>query len=325
MCGAALTGLVASSLPDTAPTAAGPAASARQDAAEPCPPGLEARLSDPGLPGLLSEGGELTPGQAAEYEKRLREALEPLRAQDVAPPREVPVVVHVIEGEDGEGRVSGERVRDQIETLNAAYGGRFATGPQSTDTGFRFTLSGITRTVDDDWFSSFNDHRNVIRSHLRQGGPETLNLYTADLGPGLLGFSSFPQDYAAAPDQDGVVVAHDTLPGGGRGRFDLGHTATHEVGHWLGLFHTFQNGCEAPGDYVSDTPYEREAATGCPKGRDTCRTRRGLDPVHNFMNYSDDACMTSFTSGQAERMAEHWAAFRGGDPRALTRTGAAAE
>ncbi|KOX13602.1 peptidase [Nocardiopsis sp. NRRL B-16309] len=325
MCGAALTGLVATSLPDTTPTATGAAASARQDGDEPCPPGLEARLSDPGLPGLVPEGGELTPVQAAEYEKKLREALEPLRAQDIAPPREVPVVVHVIHGEDGEGRVSGERVREQIETLNSAYGGRFSTGPQSTDTGFRFTLSDITRTADDVWFSRFNDHRRTIRSQLHQGGPETLNIYTADLGPGLLGFSSFPQDYADDPEQDGVVVAHDTLPGGDRARFDLGHTATHEVGHWLGLFHTFQNGCDTPGDYVSDTPYEREPATGCPEGRDTCRIRRGLDPVDNFMNYSDDACMTTFTSGQAERMAQHWAAFRDGGPRALTRTGAAAE
>jgi hypothetical protein len=329
MCGAALTGLVATSLPDmpaTDPTVAGTVAAARQQAAgtgEACPPGLEARVSHPGL-GAVPDGGELTPDQAATYEEQLQLALEPLRGEEIAPPTEVPVVVHVIESEDGEGRIGEARVRDQIETLNTAYAGGVATGPGATDTGFRFTLADITRTADDAWFSDFNDHSAAIRSELRQGGPETLNIYTADLGPGLLGFSSFPQDYAKDPDQDGVVVAHDTLPGGGRERFDLGHTATHEVGHWLGLFHTFQNGCESPGDYVADTAYEREAASGCPEGRDTCVKREGEDPVTNFMNYSDDACMTSFTSGQAERMTEHWAAFRAGDQRALTRTGAAA-
>jgi hypothetical protein len=61
---------------------------------------------------------------------------------------------------------------------------------------------------------------------------------------------------------------------------------------------------------VDDTAYEREAASGCPEGRDTCPEQEGEDPVTNFMNYSDDACMTHFTKGQAERMVEHWAAFR---------------
>jgi hypothetical protein len=81
------------------------------------------------------------------------------------------------------------------------------------------------------------------------------------------------------------------------------------VGHWLGLFHTFQNGCSAPGDEVEDTPAEAEPAFGCPIGRDTCPGRRE-DAVTNYMNYSDDACLNRFTFGQIARMLEAVAIYR---------------
>lgn len=256
---------------------------------------------------------EITPEQAADYQAQLEDALGTDRGSQIAPPP-VPVVVHVISDEDGEGDVSQKRIEQQIQVLNDAYQGAFAPEEDSTDTGFDFELVETTRHSDNTWFHEFSSNRDTIRAELHQGGPETLNVYTADLGSEVLGFSTFPQDFESAPEQDGVVVSHDTLPGGSREDFDIGHTATHETGHWLGLFHTFQNGCESPGDYVDDTPYEREAANGCPTDRDTCPDRPGKDPVHNFMNYTDDACMTHFTPGQAERMTQHWTAFR--EPRA---------
>ncbi|WP_345097943.1 M43 family zinc metalloprotease [Planomonospora venezuelensis] len=73
--------------------------------------------------------------------------------------------------------------------------------------------------------------------------------------------------------------------------------------------HTFENGCRAPGDAVADTPPEAHPTMGCPAGKDTC-PGDGPDPVHNFMDYSHDACMSAFTRGQAARMQDSWAAYR---------------
>ena len=304
MCGLALTGAVGAA---ASPVPAEAGTEQVLDEGPDCSPGTAARLTDPGQD-TAPESSELTPEQAARYNDRLHEALRSLRSHEIAPPPTVPVVVHVISAADGRGDIGDSRVHGQIDVLNTAYSGGYDEG--GADTGFRFALVGITRHANDAWFFDFNRHREEIRSELHRGGAETLNIYTTELGSGLLGYASFPQEQAGAPDQDGVVLAHDTLPGGGRDRFGLGHTGTHEIGHWLGLFHTFQNGCAIPGDYVDDTPYEREAAAGCPKGRDTCPHRGGRDPVTNFMDYGDDDCMTHFTEGQARRMAEHWAAFR---------------
>jgi hypothetical protein len=95
--------------------------------------------------------------------------------------------------------------------------------------------------------------------------------------------------------------------------YDEGDTGTHEVGHWLGLEHTFGpgNGCTTPGDKIKDTPTEKEPQFFCVQ-RDSCvgAPFPGDDPITNFMDYVDDVCMDNFTAEQTKRMRKHWHAFR---------------
>jgi hypothetical protein len=164
-----------------------------------------------------------------------------------------------------------------------------------------------------------------VKQELHEGDSETRNIYSASLGQFLLGWAWLPWEFDAEftggnPDAsylDGVVVDFRSLPvvpgdTGDDSRFSIyseGDTGTHEVGHWLGLFHTFQDGCTETGDHVADTPQEASPAFNCPVGRDTCPAP-GTDPIHNFMDYTQDSCMNHFTAGQATRMQETWTAFR---------------
>ncbi|KAF8665764.1 hypothetical protein AX16_000212 [Volvariella volvacea WC 439] len=126
----------------------------------------------------------------------------------------------------------------------------------------------------------------------------------------LLGYATFPSSYRGNPRDDGVVVRFSTLSGGSTPNFNLGQTLTHEVGHWVGLYHTFQDGCTGSGDLVADTPPEATPALGCPISRDTC-PGGGPDPIHNYMDYSDNFCLTEFTPSQISRALAQIATYRG--------------
>ena len=122
-----------------------------------------------------------------------------------------------------------------------------------------------------------------------------------DRGRRLPGLGLLPKDVAGSTGRhylDGIVIAAGSLPGGSIPRFNLGFTATHETGHWIGLDHPVQNGCSAVGDRIDDTPRERFPTRGCPAGQDSC-AEPGVDPIHNDMDYSDDPCYTEFTPQQA--------------------------
>ena len=232
--------------------------------------------------------------------KRERAAMGRSVADRPAGSVNVPIAVHVIRKGDGteNGDVTQAQIDAQLNVLNAAYA--------STGSPFFFTLASVDRTTNAAWYAMTPGTQAEIdaKNALRVGGAGTLNLYLASPGKDLLGWSTFPQDYVANPKLDGVVILNTSVPGGTAAPYNEGDTATHEIGHWLGLYHTFQGACTRRNDQVADTPAERSAAFGCPVGRDSCSRPRqaGLDPITNFMDYTDDACMTTFSAGQVSRM-----------------------
>ena len=219
----------------------------------------------------------------------------------------IQVYVHVIRSSSGAGDVSDTRIAQQLNVLNAAF----------ASTGWSIDLVGTTRTNNDSWYTMTpgSTAESQAKAALRQGSADDLNMYLANIGGGLLGWATFPSNYTSAPSKDGVVVLSASLPGGNAAPYNLGDTATHEVGHWMGLYHTFQGGCarqDSGGDVVADTPAERSAAYGCPVNRDSCASLPGLDPIYNFMDYTDDACMVEFTAAQDARMDSMFSAYRYG-------------
>ncbi|MDP9183016.1 MAG: zinc metalloprotease, partial [Actinomycetota bacterium] len=214
----------------------------------------------------------------------------------------VSVYVHVIHASGGGTKPSTQMMNDQISVLNAAYGGW----------GWQFSVARTDTTNNDAWYTAGpgSAAESQMKNALRQGTADDLNIYYNNMGGGLLGWATFPSDYASSPKMDGVVVLNESLPGGSATPYNLGDTATHEIGHWFGLYHTFQGGCTKQNDLVSDTPAERSATYGCPVNQDSCKRMAGLDPVHNFMDYTDDSCMFEFTSGQDQRMDAQFSTYR---------------
>jgi hypothetical protein len=262
--------------------------------------------------GRLGNAGHFARGTAHQPEaatNTMTEVPENRRRQGRGLRVTVPTWAHVVS--DGAiGNVSDDAIRTQIQVLNTTFGG-FEGG---VATGFRFQLAGITRTNNAAWhYAGLNgpSHRDMKRA-LHRGGPETLNMYLTTAGP-YLGWAYYPNIVDTGSFYlDGIVVDWESMLGTSTryaGQYDQGETATHEAGHWLNLAHTFQGGCNRWGDHVEDTPPMLVPTNGCPAGKDTCPDP-GLDPIHNYMDYSFDTCYTEFTAGQRDRMQDAWTEWR---------------
>ncbi|KAJ5443637.1 uncharacterized protein N7458_007509 [Penicillium daleae] len=209
------------------------------------------------------------------------------------------------------------------------------------DAGIQYRLQGVTRHVNDVWARNGDDQG--MKEALRKGTYRTLNVYfqtdlqaspdqagrashrgasqSSDLSSSVLGFCTLPDPSVNASSpradyvKDGCNVLASAMSGGSLDLYNRGGTAIHEIGHWNGLLHTFQGeSCSAdnPGDYIADTPLQSTPTGGCPARKDSCPNSPGLDPIHNFMDYSSDVCYERFTPGQNERMRNMWASMRAG-------------
>ncbi len=215
----------------------------------------------------------------------------------------VPVYVHVMRDAAGNGDVTDTQITQQIDVLNQTFAGQESSA--AANTGFTFNLAGTFRYNNNNWHK--DKQSATYRKQTRKGGANALNIWLVNFS--YLGIATFPWDYSRNPGVDGIRVQYTSLPGGSATNFNLGETATHEAGHWFGLYHTFQGGCTSTNDSVGDTPAQSSSTSGCPVGRDSC-SLPGLDPIHNYMDYSYDSCYNQFTPGQSTRISDMWTAYR---------------
>ncbi len=252
---------------------------------------------------------EATPEEVALIDEEVEDYLALHKHDAIANATEgtINVYWHVINRGTGiaNGDIPDSQITSSMNVLNAAF----------ASTGWTFSLQAIDRTTNATWYVAADGstaERN-LKSALRRGTADDLNIYTWNLGGGLLGWATFPSSYNSNPSYDGVVILYSSVPGGTAAPYNLGDTATHEVGHWMGLYHTFQGGCARnvnAGDGVSDTPAEKTPAFGCPVGRNSCPNITGNDPITNFMDYTDDACMNTFSPGQNTRVDGQFTTYR---------------
>lgn len=247
----------------------------------------------------------------------------------------IPVVVHVIHNGDAYGvdeNITDEQIQSQITVMTQDYRKMlgtpgYNTNPIGADIQIEFVLAksdpngnptnGINRInmCQDSWdMASINQ---TVKPSTIWDPTQYMNMWSVRFGGGdadTLGYAQFPSNNtdAATANTDGVVAGFSYFgssalyPAGNfTAPYDRGRTMTHEVGHFLGLYHTFQGACAGnngtSGDFCADTPAVAQPNFGCTAGTDSC-PGGGLDMIQNYMDYTDDTCMNIFTNDQKSRI-----------------------
>jgi hypothetical protein len=208
----------------------------------------------------------------------------------------------------GRGLITKTQREEQIALLNKSFSNANLT--------FKYSEANVQFIDNYNWYNMGHGSASEreAKTSLGSDAKKYLNFYTGGLASGLLGWATFPFDLAGDPIIDGVVVLDESLPGGSAEPYNLGMTAVHEVGHWLGLYHTFQGGCDGIGDHVKDTPAHSSANYGKPvieEPHNACVAGE-FAPVQNIMNYVDDDWMKELTEAQDARIKEQIMMYRTG-------------
>ncbi|MEL6969138.1 MAG: M43 family zinc metalloprotease [Bacteroidota bacterium] len=248
-----------------------------------------------------------------QIERQTRQFLRNSNSRAVNGTITIPVVVHVVYN-NGTENISDAQIQSQMDVINADFRRTNSDADnvwsQAADSEIEFCLAtidpsgnptnGITRTSTTRTSFSTNDDMKFDSRGGKDAWPrdDYLNMWVCDISGGILGYAQFPGGAAAT---DGVVMDYQYFGtiGTATAPFDLGRTTTHEIGHWLNLRHIWGDGGCGVDDFVGDTPTSDAPNYGCALGHVSCGS---TDMVQNYMDYSDDACMNLYTTGQKDRM-----------------------
>eukprot|EP00586_Coscinodiscus_wailesii_P004852 CAMPEP_0172485654 /NCGR_PEP_ID=MMETSP1066-20121228/13776_1 /TAXON_ID=671091 /ORGANISM="Coscinodiscus wailesii, Strain CCMP2513" /LENGTH=482 /DNA_ID=CAMNT_0013251043 /DNA_START=150 /DNA_END=1598 /DNA_ORIENTATION=+ len=220
-------------------------------------------------------------------------------------PISIPTRFHVIRREDSHGGLTDDEILDSIDVLNEAFAPYFV---------FAMDFErDVTFSDDSEWYNAKKSESGLVTAAFEKGGTcSDLHVYSLQPDGGVLGWASFPDACNGDAAQDGVFILNGSVPGGYAFPYNRGHNLVHQVGHWLGLYNTFQGLCD--GDGTTTRPTDRGEvlpAYTCGE-RNACALGDvvGAGPAESYMDYTDDSCTKSFTDEQFARMLAMWEYYR---------------